>query len=199
MSGAPSPGRTWTLPTTWSTWLPWASAMFRWNRQRTLDDPFAIKEGDLPAVEAEYEKLARQLQGRKDVNFFHFNVDLAQGPCVIKRLRAAGRAVSMWPSLLMGTSIPVTSLWAGRSTGWAMSAPGGLRYGHLREVRGAEHLHPGGLPELLGPLLLQRRLLRLQPACQRRHKNAPRGGVRLERKRLECAIALKAIAAGMAE
>ena len=27
-----------------------------------LDDPFAIKEGDLPAVEAEYEKLARQLQ-----------------------------------------------------------------------------------------------------------------------------------------
>ena len=26
-----------------------------------LDDPFAIKEGDLPAVEAEYEKLARQL------------------------------------------------------------------------------------------------------------------------------------------
>lgn len=41
-------------------------------------------------MEAEYEKLARQLQGRKDVNFFHFNVDLAQGPCVIKRLRGCG-------------------------------------------------------------------------------------------------------------
>ena len=27
---------------------------------------------------------------RKDINFFHFNVDLAQGPCVIKRLRVCG-------------------------------------------------------------------------------------------------------------
>lgn len=41
-------------------------------------------------MDAEYEKLARELMGRKDVNFFHFNVDLAQGPCVIKRLRGCG-------------------------------------------------------------------------------------------------------------
>ena len=55
-----------------------------------LDDPFAIKEEDLAQVEAEYEKLARELMDRKDINFFHFNVDLAQGPCVIKRLRGCG-------------------------------------------------------------------------------------------------------------
>ena len=55
-----------------------------------LDDPFAIKEEDLAKVEEEYEKLARELMGRKDVNFFHFNVDLAQGPCVIKRMRGCG-------------------------------------------------------------------------------------------------------------
>ena len=30
------------------------------------------------------------MQVRKEVNFFHFNVDLAQGPCVIKRLRGCG-------------------------------------------------------------------------------------------------------------
>lgn len=54
------------------------------------DDPFAIREEDLPAVAKEYESLAEQLQGRGDVNFFHFNVDLAQGPCVIKRLRGCG-------------------------------------------------------------------------------------------------------------
>ena len=41
-------------------------------------------------MKAEYEKLAWELMGRKDVNFFHFNVDLAQGPCVIKRLRGCG-------------------------------------------------------------------------------------------------------------
>lgn len=55
-----------------------------------LDDPFAIKEEDLPQVREEYEKLAEMLQGRDDVNFFHFNVDLKQGPCVIKRLRGCG-------------------------------------------------------------------------------------------------------------
>ena len=55
-----------------------------------LDDPFAIKEEDLPQVREEYEKLAGILQGREEVNFFHFNVDLKQGPCVIKRLRGCG-------------------------------------------------------------------------------------------------------------
>ena len=56
-----------------------------------LDDPFAIKEADLAQVEAEYERLAAQLlEQQGSVNFFHFNVDLAQGPCVIKRLRGCG-------------------------------------------------------------------------------------------------------------
>ena len=54
------------------------------------DDPFAIREEDLGRVEEEYEKLAKLLMDRKDINFFHFNVDLAQGPCVIKRLRGCG-------------------------------------------------------------------------------------------------------------
>ncbi len=55
-----------------------------------IDDPFAIREEDLSRVEEEYEKLAQLLMDRKDINFFHFNVDLAQGPCVIKRLRGCG-------------------------------------------------------------------------------------------------------------
>lgn len=54
------------------------------------EDKFAIKESDLPKAMAEYESLAEQLLHRDDVNFFHFNVDLAQGPCVIKRLRGCG-------------------------------------------------------------------------------------------------------------
>ena len=55
-----------------------------------IDDPFAIREEDLSRVEEEYERLAQMLMDRKDINFFHFNVDLAQGPCVIKRLRGCG-------------------------------------------------------------------------------------------------------------
>ena len=54
------------------------------------EDPYAIRAEDLDRVEEEYEKLAGLLKDRKDINFFHFNVDLSQGPCVIKRLRGCG-------------------------------------------------------------------------------------------------------------
>jgi len=53
-------------------------------------DSYALREEDVPAIEAEYEKLAEELRQRPDLNFFHFNVDLAQGPCVVKRLRGCG-------------------------------------------------------------------------------------------------------------
>ena len=58
------------------------------------DDIYALTEKDLPKVFAEYEKLAQRLlenekQGKK-FNFFHFMLDLDQGPCAIKRLRGCG-------------------------------------------------------------------------------------------------------------
>ena len=58
------------------------------------DDIYALTEKDLPAVFAEYEKLALQLleneKNGKKFNFFHFMLDLDQGPCAIKRLRGCG-------------------------------------------------------------------------------------------------------------
>lgn len=53
--------------------------------------PYSIREEDLPAVFNEYERLSnimidRKKQG-KGFNFFHFMIDLNQGPCAIKRLR----------------------------------------------------------------------------------------------------------------
>ena len=53
-------------------------------------DPYSLREQDLPQIFSEYEKLAKIMLKRKDFNFFHFNVDLSQGPCVIKRMRGCG-------------------------------------------------------------------------------------------------------------
>ncbi|MBQ8786532.1 MAG: thioether cross-link-forming SCIFF peptide maturase [Oscillospiraceae bacterium] len=55
---------------------------------------YALTERDLPAIFSEYEKLANIIlehdkQG-KHFNFFHFMLDLDQGPCAIKRLRGCG-------------------------------------------------------------------------------------------------------------
>lgn len=51
----------------------------------------ALTEEDLPRICEEYENLAKEIIRRKrggdSFNFFHFMLDLDQGPCAIKRLR----------------------------------------------------------------------------------------------------------------
>ena len=57
-------------------------------------EEYALTEEHIPVVFAEYEKLAEEYVKRrregKGFNFFHFMVDLEQGPCVIKRLSGCG-------------------------------------------------------------------------------------------------------------
>ena len=57
-------------------------------------DPLAITEQMLPQIFAEYDKLSREYikrrKGDKWFNFFHYMIDLKNGPCVIKRLRGCG-------------------------------------------------------------------------------------------------------------
>lgn len=57
-------------------------------------EPYALTEADLPAIYSEYEKLADKMREIKSsgrfINFFHFMLDLDQGPCAIKRLRGCG-------------------------------------------------------------------------------------------------------------
>jgi uncharacterized protein len=52
---------------------------------------YSIREEDLPRVFEEYERLAKFMIERtkagKGFDFFHFMIDLNQGPCAIKRLR----------------------------------------------------------------------------------------------------------------
>ena len=56
--------------------------------------PYAIKEEDLPKLFEEYDLLAREMVERekagKGFNFFHFMIDLTGGPCLYKRLSGCG-------------------------------------------------------------------------------------------------------------
>ncbi|NLJ88846.1 MAG: thioether cross-link-forming SCIFF peptide maturase [Epulopiscium sp.] len=55
---------------------------------------YALQEEDLPVLFKQYEDLSKELIKRKekgqDFNFFHFMIDLSQGPCVAKRLAGCG-------------------------------------------------------------------------------------------------------------
>ena len=57
-------------------------------------NPYALREEDLPKILDEYEKLAvkysKMRVNNEPFRFFHFMVDLSQGPCVIKRMTGCG-------------------------------------------------------------------------------------------------------------
>jgi uncharacterized protein len=68
-------------------------------------EDYALVEADIPEIKAEYDKLAAEMIKRhkegKDFNFFHFMIDLKGGPCVYKRLSGCGSgteylAVTPW-------------------------------------------------------------------------------------------------------
>ncbi|MEG2700337.1 MAG: thioether cross-link-forming SCIFF peptide maturase, partial [Hungatella sp.] len=72
------------------------------------EEPYAIREEDIPTILEEYDKLAVEYLKRKKegrgFNFFHFMIDLQQGPCVAKRLSGCGSgteylAVTPWGDL----------------------------------------------------------------------------------------------------
>ncbi|HJF52437.1 MAG TPA: thioether cross-link-forming SCIFF peptide maturase [Butyricicoccus pullicaecorum] len=55
---------------------------------------YELSEADLDKIYAEYDRLTDIMEARrkegKPFHFFHFMVDLNQGPCVVKRLRGCG-------------------------------------------------------------------------------------------------------------
>ena len=163
------------------------------------DCDYTFRDEDLPGILAEYEKLAEQLLHRPDVNFFHFNVDLSQGPCVIKRLRGCGAGCEYVAITPEGDIYP------------------------CHQFVGNEEYKLGNLYEDTFNLDLSHRFGELnvytRPDCQQCWalfycsggcsasnllvngdiKIPNRFGCDMQRKRLECAIAMKAHQAGMVE
>ena len=72
------------------------------------DDPSALTEEDLPVVLEQYEKLAELMLERyrecKPFTFYHYMIDLKDGPCIYKRISGCGSgteymAVTPWGDL----------------------------------------------------------------------------------------------------
>ena len=69
------------------------------------EEAYAIRKEDIPQILEEYDTLAKEMIKRekegKGFNFFHFMIDLTGGPCVYKRLSGCGSgteylAVTPW-------------------------------------------------------------------------------------------------------
>ena len=69
------------------------------------EEEYALREEDIPVICEEYDRLAKEMIKRhkegRGFNFFHFMIDLTGGPCVYKRLSGCGSgteylAVTPW-------------------------------------------------------------------------------------------------------
>ncbi len=72
------------------------------------DDPAALTEADLPIVLEQYEILAKEMLRReregRPITFYHYMLDLTGGPCIYKRISGCGSgteymAVTPWGDL----------------------------------------------------------------------------------------------------
>lgn len=72
------------------------------------EEPYAIREEDIPVICEGYDRLAKEMLKRKKegrgFHFFHYMIDLSGGPCVYKRLSGCGSgteylAVTPWGDL----------------------------------------------------------------------------------------------------
>ncbi|MBQ1210187.1 MAG: thioether cross-link-forming SCIFF peptide maturase [Clostridia bacterium] len=72
------------------------------------DEPWALTEEDLPKVKEQYEILAKEMLRRdregKGFTFYHYMIDLTGGPCIYKRISGCGSgteymAVTPWGDL----------------------------------------------------------------------------------------------------
>ena len=164
---------------------------------------YDLTEDDLPKIEAEYDRLTdimleRKKEG-KPFTFFHFMVDLDQGPCVVKRLRGCGAGYEY---------VAVT--------------PDGDIY-PCHQFVGKDEFKQGSVLDQSFNMDIAQKFAGMniysRPKCQKcwakfycsggcsaanynmNHdmNDSYDLGCEMERKRLECAIALNAIAAGMGE
>lgn len=161
------------------------------------DTPYALREEDVPLIQAEYERLAGELSKHPEINFFHFNVDLKQGPCVIKRLRGCGAGCEYVAVTPDGDIYPCHQFVGNEA----------YRLGNLFE----DTFDRTRSKEFAGLNIYTREACRdcwarfyCSGGCSACNllvnhdiKEPYQIGCELERKRLECAIALRALSAGL--
>jgi uncharacterized protein len=171
----------------------------------TKDERFALKKEDLPRIFAEYEKLCKiMLERAKNgnaFNFFHFNIDIEQGPCAIKRLRGCGAGAEYVAIAPDGDVYPCHQF-VGKEE---------FRLGSIFEPASA--LNRGIMHEFVSQNIYTRdkcgscfARFYCSGGCSAANygQNGDMGktyelGCELERKRVECAIALKIALSDLAE
>lgn len=162
------------------------------------DCDYAFREEDLPAILEEYERLAAELVKRDDVNFFHFNVDLSQGPCVIKRLRGCGAGCEYVAVTPEGDIYPCHQFVGNGEYRLGSVQDGTFDLELSQKFAGLNVYTRPDCKDCWARFYCSGGCSASNLLVNGDIKKSNRFGCDMQRKRLECAIAMKAVRAGMA-
>jgi len=108
------------------------------------EESYALREEDLPLVFAEYERLAAELVSRarrgREIDFYHFNIDLAGGPCLPKRLSGCGAGGEYLAVTPQGDLYPCHQF-VGRPDYWLGDVARGVVRSDLRAMFRRAHIY----------------------------------------------------------
>ncbi len=163
------------------------------------DSPWAIREEDLPAVLEEYEALAQALKDRPEICFFHFQVDLAQGPCVIKRLRGCGAGCEYVAVTPDGDIYPCHQFVGNLDYRMGSVHDNSFDMSRAREFAGLNVYTRPECKDCWARFYCSGGCSASNLLVNGNIRQPNQVGCAMQRKRLECAIALKAYRAGMGD
>ena len=162
------------------------------------DCDYTFREEDLPGILEEYERLAAELLKRDDVNFFHFNVDLSQGPCVIKRMRGCGAGCEYVAITPEGDIYPCHQFVGNEAYKLGNLYDGAFDMELSRSFAGLNIYTRPDCKDCWARFYCSGGCSASNLLVNGDIKKPNRFGCDMQRKRLECAIAMRAIRAGMA-
>ena len=170
------------------------------SMEPVVSDPgcdWALREEDVPAIEAEYERLAEALRAHPEANFFHFRVDLAQGPGVSQRRRGGGAGCEYVAITPDGDIYPCHQFVGNDEFLLGNLYEGTFRRELSKKFAGLNIYTREKCKDCWARFYCSGGCSASNLAVNGDIKIPHEVGCALERKRLECAIALKAIKAGM--
>ena len=166
------------------------------------DDPAALTEEDLPIVLEQYEILAKEMLKREEegrgFTFYHYMLDLTHGPCIYKRISGCGSGTEYMAVTPWGDLYPCHQF-VGEERWKLGDIWGGVTNTALREEFRSCNAY--ARPECAG--CWARFYCSGGCAANAYHASGSIRGVysygcELFRKRIECAIMMKAVQAGRA-
>lgn len=165
------------------------------------NEDYALGEPDLPAIYGQYEKLARELIRRRlegrPFEFFHFKLDLEGGPCLPKRLSGCG-AGSEYLAVTPDGSLYPCHQFAGKREYRLGSVSAGIKRQDLAApFRRASLYQKEGCPDCWAKFYCSGGCHANAVSANGSLKKPHLLGCDLVKKRLECAIYLKACEAGL--